>query len=145
MSAYLVTESKVIAAQPQQLFDIVADPAMHVAMDGSGTLQATRGEVPARLSMGATFGMDMKLGTPYKITNTVIEFVEGKQLAWRHFNGHVWRYTFEAVDGGTLVTEQWDARPARNRIFLRLSGFPARSRKGIIATLQNLNELATAK
>jgi len=145
MSAYLVTESKVIAAQPQQLFDIVADPAMHVAMDGSGTLQATRGEVPARLSMGTTFGMDMKLGTPYKITNTVIEFVEGKQLAWRHFNGHVWRYTFEAVDGGTLVTEQWDARPARNRIFLRLSGFPARSRKGIIATLQNLNELATAK
>jgi len=145
MSPYLVTESKLIAAEPQTLFDIVADPAMHVAMDGSGTLQATRGEVPARLSIGTTFGMDMKLGTPYKITNTVIEFVEGKQLAWRHFNGHVWRYTFEAVDGGTLVTEQWDARPARNRIFLRLSGFPARSRKGIIATLQNLNELATAK
>ena len=94
--------------------------------------------------MGATFGMDMKIGAPYKITNTVIEFDEGKQIAWRHFNGHVWRYTFEAVDGGTLVTEQWDARPAPNRIFLRLSGFAGRNRKGIIATLQRLDELVTA-
>jgi hypothetical protein len=145
MSPYLVTESKVIAAEPQQLFDIVADPAMHVEMDGSGTLQATRDEEPARLSMGAKFGMDMKIGAPYKITNTVIEFDEGKQIAWRHFNGHVWRYTFEAVEGGTLVTEQWDARPATNRIILRLSGFPARNRKGIVATLQRLAELVAAK
>ncbi len=145
MSAYLVSESKVIAADPQRLFDIVADPSMHVALDGSGTLQATRGEVPARLSKGAKFGMDMKIGAPYKIMNTVIEFDEGKQIAWRHFNGHVWRYTFEAVDGGTLVTEQWDARPANNKFFLRLSGFPGRNRKGIIATLQHLDELVAAE
>jgi len=145
MSAYLVSESKVIAADPQRLFDIVADPSMHVAMDGSGTLQATRGEVPARLSKGVKFGMDMKIGAPYKIMNTVIEFDEGKQIAWRHFNGHVWRYTFEAVDGGTKVTEQWDARPAKNRIFLRLSGFPGRNRKGIIATLERLDELVAVE
>ncbi|PZS13484.1 MAG: dimethyladenosine transferase [Pseudonocardiales bacterium] len=145
MSAYLVTESKVIAADPQQLFDIVANPAMHVVMDGSGTLQANRGEVPERLSMGAKFGMDMKMGAPYKITNTVIEFEEGERIAWRHFNGHVWRYSFAAVDGGTKVTEQWDARPAKNRLFLRLSGFPGRNRKGILATLQRLEELVAAK
>jgi Polyketide cyclase / dehydrase and lipid transport len=145
MSPYLVSESKVIAADPQRLFDIVADPAMHVAMDGSGTLQATRGEVPVRLSSGAKFGMDMKMGAPYKITNTVIEFDEGKQIAWRHFNGHVWRYVFEPVEGGTKVTEQWDARPAKNRIVLRLTGFPDRNRRGIVATLQRLDELAAAK
>lgn len=145
MSAYLVTESKVIAAEPQRLFDIVADPSMHVSMDGSGSLKAARAGLPARLSLGATFGMDMKLGAPYKITNTVIEFEEGKQIAWRHFNGHVWRYLFEAVDGGTKVTEQWDARPAKNRIILRLSGFPERNRKGILATLDNLAELVAAK
>ena len=55
----------------------------------------------------------------------------------------MWRYLFEPVDGGTKVTEQWDARPAKNRIFLRLSGFPKRNRYGIIATLQRLDELAT--
>jgi hypothetical protein len=145
MSAYLVSESRVIPTEPQRLFDIVADPAMHVAIDGSGTVQATRDEAPARLSKGAKFGMDMKIGAPYKITNTVIEFDEGKQIAWRHFNGHVWRYIFEPVDGGTKVTEQWDARPARNKVFLRLSGFPGRNRKGIVATLQRLDELVSAQ
>lgn len=145
MSSYLVSESKVIAAPAQQLFDIVAEPAMHPAMDGSGTVRANREGGPQRLSMGAKFGMDMKLGAPYKIVNTVVEFDEPTVIAWRHFNGHVWRYLFEPVDGGTRVTEQWDARPAKNRFFLRLAGFPSRNRKGIVATLQRLDELAAAK
>jgi hypothetical protein len=142
VSAYLVSESKVIAAPAQRLFDIVADPAMHPVMDGSGSVQASRSGGPTRLELGSKFGMDMKLGAPYKITNTVIEFDEPNVIAWRHFNGHVWRYLFEPVDGGTRVTEQWDARPAKNRLFLRISGFPARNRAGIIATLDKLAELA---
>ncbi|MGH8960921.1 MAG: SRPBCC family protein [Jatrophihabitantaceae bacterium] len=145
MSAYLVSESKVIAADPQRLFDIVADPAMHPVMDGSGSVQAAREGGPERLSIGAKFGMDMKLGAPYKIVNTVVEFDEPKVIAWRHFNGHVWRYLFEPVDGGTRVTEQWDARPAKNRIFLRLVGFPARNRRGILATLDQLAKLVAAR
>jgi len=143
MSSYLVSESKIIAAEPQRIFDIVADPAMHPVMDGSGTVRASRSGGPQRLAAGAKFGMDMKLGAPYKIVNTVIEFDEPTLIAWRHFNGHVWRYLFEPVDGGTKVTEQWDARPAKNRFFLRLSGFPARNRKGIVATLDRLADLAT--
>jgi hypothetical protein len=141
VSAYLVSESKVIAAEPQRLFDLVADPAIHPVMDGSGSVQAMRDGAPDRLSLGAKFGMDMKLGAGYKIVNTVVEFDEPKVIAWRHFNGHVWRYLFEPVDGGTKVTEQWDARPAKNRIFLRLSGFPARNRKGIVATLDKLSTM----
>lgn len=137
-----MSESKVIAAPAQRLFDIVADPAMHPVMDGSGSVQASRSGGPKRLELGSKFGMDMKLGAPYKITNTVVEFDEPNVIAWRHFNGHVWRYLFEPVDGGTRVTEQWDARPAKNRLFLRISGFPARNRAGIIATLDKLAELA---
>jgi polyketide cyclase/dehydrase/lipid transport protein len=144
MSAYLVSETRTIAADAQRLFDIVADPAMHPVIDGSGSVETAHPDNPARLSLGATFGMDMKLGAPYKITNTVVEFEEGRRLGWRHFNGHVWRYTFEPVDGGTRVTEQWDARRVWNRIALRLSGFPNRNRDGIIATLARLEEVATA-
>jgi Polyketide cyclase / dehydrase and lipid transport len=144
MSAYLVSETRTIAADPQVLFDIVADPAKHPEIDGSGSVQAAHDGNPARLSLGATFGMDMKLGAPYKITNTVVEFEEGRRLAWRHFNGHVWRYTFEPVDGGTEVTEEWDARTVWNKVALRLSGFPKRNRAGIRATLERLDELATA-
>ncbi len=145
MSAYLVSESRIIAADAQKLFDIVADPAMHPRIDGSGTVREIRDGAPPRLALGATFGMDMKMGAPYKILNRVVEFDEPKVLAWRHFNGHVWRYLFEQVDGGTKVTEQWDARPAKNKLVLRLSGFPARNRKGIVATLARLDELATAQ
>jgi hypothetical protein len=145
MSAYLVSESRTIAADPQQLFDIVANPAMHPVIDGSGSVKAFQAGGPERLAMGAKFGMDMKLGAPYKITNTVVEFEDGRLLAWRHFNGHIWRYIFEPVEGGTKVTEQWDARPVWNKIMLRLSGFPKRNRAGILGTLQRLDELTAAK
>jgi hypothetical protein len=142
MTAYLVTETKVIAAEPQALFDIVADPAMHPCMDGSGSVRESRAGAPARLSEGAKFGMDMRLGAAYKITNTVVEFDEPTRIAWRHFNGHIWRYTFEPVDGGTRVSEEWDARPAKNRFVLKLLGFPQRNRAGMKKTLENLAELA---
>jgi hypothetical protein len=141
VSTYLVSESRIIQAEPQRLFDLVADPAMHPRIDGSGSVREMRPGGPARLSLGATFGMDMKLGAPYKITNTVVEFDEPRVIAWRHFNGHVWRYLFEPVEGATKVTEQWDARPAKNRFFLRLSGFPQRNRKGIVASLERLEQL----
>jgi len=145
MSAYLVSESRVIAADPQAVFDIVADPAMHPVMDGSGTVQAVQETAPARLELGATFGMDMKLGAPYKITNEVVEFEEGRRIAWRHFNGHVWRYLFEPVDGGTKVTEQWDARRVWNKLALRVARFPSRNRAGIVATLEKLDRLAVER
>jgi hypothetical protein len=144
MSTYLVSETRVIAADAQRLFDIVADPAMHPVIDGSGSVKAFRAGGPTRLALGTTFGMDMKLGAPYKITNTVVEFDEGRRLAWRHFNGHIWRYIFEPVEGGTKITEQWDARSVWNKLALRLSGFPTRNRAGILGTLQRLDELATA-
>jgi hypothetical protein len=145
MSSYLVSETVIIPADPQTLFDIVADPAMHPVIDGSGSVKAMREGAPKRLALGDTFGMDMKLGTAYKITNTVVEFEEGRLLAWRHFNGHIWRYTFEPVDGGTKVTEQWDARPVWNKLALRLAGFPKRNRAGIQGTLRRLAEVIASE
>jgi hypothetical protein len=145
MSTYLVSETAVIAATPQQLFDIVANPAMHPVIDGSGSVKAVREGTVARLEAGSKFGMDMKLGANYKIMNTVVEFDEPNQIGWRHFNGHVWRYIFEPVEGGTKVTEQWDARTVKNRLALRLMGFPGRNRAGIKATLQRLAEVTAEK
>jgi hypothetical protein len=141
MSAYLVSETATIPADAQRLFDIVADPAQHPVIDGSGSVRSARAGNPERLALGATFGMDMKLGTSYKITNRVVEFEEGRRLAWRHFNGHIWRYVFEPVEGGTKVTEQWDATKVWNKLGLRLAGFPKRNRAGIQAKLKRLAEV----
>jgi Polyketide cyclase / dehydrase and lipid transport len=143
--SYLVSVSKVISAEPQWLFDVVADPAMHPVIDGSGSVQGQQADAPARLSLGARFGMDMKIGARYPIINTVVEFDEGRRIGWRHFNGHVWRYLFEPVPEGTRVTEQWDARPARNRLLLALAGFPRRNRTGMLATLDRLAALVTER
>jgi len=143
MSDGLVSEERIIAADPQSLFDIVADPAMHPVIDGSGSVRAARPGNPPRLSAGATFSMDMQLGAPYKIRNTVVEFDEPHRIAWRHFYGHVWRYRFEPVEGGTRVTEQWDPTNAHNKLFLRLVRFPAHNRQGIRRTLDRLAEIAT--
>lgn len=142
MSIFLVTVHRHIDAPAQSLFDIVADPAQHPAIDGSGSVRRALSGNPARLALGARFGMDMKLGAKYHITNHVIEFDEGRRIAWRHFNGHVWRYTFEPDAGGTVVTEQWDARRVWNRTLLVLAGFPKRNRDGMTATLDRLAEIA---
>jgi len=142
-SKYLVSVSRVIDADPQTLFDIVADPAQHPVIDGSGSVKAVRDRSPERLSLGAKFGMDMHIAANYKVLNTVVEFDEPNVIGWRHFNGHIWRYRFTPVDGGTEVTEQWDARPAKNRFFLLLIGFGRKNKQGMTKTLQRLDRLVT--
>jgi len=142
-SKYLVTVRRTIAADRQALFDIVADPAQHPVIDGSGSVRALREGAPPRLSLGATFGMDMHLAANYQIVNRVVEFREPELIAWRHFNGHLWRYTFTEVPDGTEVVEQWDARTAKNKIGLILLGFPGRNRTGMTNTLRRLDQLAT--
>ncbi len=141
-SPYLVSVSRVIDATPQRLFDLVATPAMHPVLDGGGTVKAVRDGGPQRLSLGSTFAMDMHLAADYKILNRVVEFEEGRRIGWRHFNGHIWRYLFEPTATGTTVTEQWDAREAKNRLALRLLRFPARNRAAIEGTLRRLDEVA---
>lgn len=143
MDRYLVSVERTIAATPQRLFDIVANPARHPLIDGSGSVRASRQDNPQRLSLGAEFAMDMKLGAAYRITNRVTEFDEPRRIAWRHFNGHIWRYLFQAVSDGTRVTEQWDATAVWNRALLSLAGFPERNRRGMTATLQRLDEAVT--
>ncbi len=127
-----------VAAEPQAIFDLLADPAQHVLIDGSGTVKATSGEPPARLSLGAKFSMSMKMGMPYKITNEVIEFDEPNVIAWRHIGHHVWRYRLRPVDGGTEVTEEFDWGVARVPVALKLTGLTKKNARAIEATLDRL-------
>lgn len=140
-SRYLVSVTKVIPTDRQRLFDVLADPAQHPLIDGSGSVKAARPSAPRRLSLGATFAMDMRLRVDYRIKNTVVEFEEPSVIAWRHFNGHIWRYRFTEVPGGTEVTEEWDARGVWNRRILVLLRFPQLNRAGMTATLDGLAEL----
>jgi uncharacterized protein YndB with AHSA1/START domain len=140
-----IVVEKLIAAEPARIFDVIADSAQHPAIDGGGTVRAAGNGNPERLSAGARFGMDMKLGAAYRISNRVVEFEEGRVIAWRHFNGHVWRYVLTPAEGGTLVREEWDPANARHHAVLRLLGFPRRNRAAMTATLVKLDALVTGR
>lgn len=129
-----------VGASPPDVFALLADPARHPDFDGSGTVRRARGN-PERLTLGAKFGMDMRLGLPYRITNTVVELEEDRLIAWRHIGGHRWRYELEPTDGGTRITETFDWSTARFPLGLEWAGVPGRNRKAIIATLDRIEAL----
>lgn len=139
-----VSTSRVIPAERQRIFDVLADPTMHPVIDGSGTVRDAQQDGPERLDHGARFGMSMKMGAPYKIANTVVEFDEGKRLAWCHFHGHRWRYELEDVAGGTKVTETFDWSTARTKWTLEMAGIPKRNLEAMERTLERLEEVVTA-
>ncbi|MEO5973805.1 MAG: SRPBCC family protein [Ilumatobacteraceae bacterium] len=136
----IVSVDQIVHATPESIFNLLADPRQHPVIDGSGTVRKSQGDTPQRLSLGSKFGMDMKIGIPYKITNEVIEFNEGRQIAWRHFGGHVWRYFLEPVDGGTKVTEQFDYANSRSKLFLKVTGAIPKNEKAMRITLKNLEK-----
>ncbi len=150
MADRVVSVSRVIHATPEAIFDVIADPARHGEIDGSDTVQDTRGE-STRLALGSTFGMDMTMGPlPYRITNRVKEFEENRLLAWAHFGGHRWRYELEPieVDGepATKVTESFDwstTNPLAAK-GIELAGYPKRHPANMAATLDRLATVVEA-
>ena len=132
-----VSRTVTVAASPSEIFDLLAEPARHAEIDGSGTVKGQlRG--PSRLSLGAKFGMKMRVLVPYVITNEVVEFEPDRRIAWRHVGHHVWRYELTGVEGGTSVTETFDWAPSRSPKALELMRYPARNAAGIEATLARL-------
>ena len=143
MADRVVSVSRVIKAPPEVIFDILADPARHGEIDGSGMVQNARGE-SKRLALGSKFGMDMKFGfLPYRITNTVVEFEENRLITWQHFGKHRWRYELEPVDDGaaTKVTESFDWSTAAIPQAIELMGYPKQHPANMEATLERLATL----
>ena len=119
-----VSVSRVIAAPPERIFAVLRDPAQHPLIDGSGTVRHAKGDAPALLELGSKFGMDMKMGVPYSIKSTVVEYEPDQLIAWRHIGHHVWRYRLKPVEGGTEVTETFDWSTARSPKAIELMGYP---------------------
>lgn len=138
MSERVISVSRVVKATPAVIFDLLADPAQHGRIDGSGMVQNVRGG-GRRLTLGSRFGMDMKIGPiPYRITNTVVEFEEDRLIAWQHFGKHRWRYRLQPVDGSTLVTEQFDWSTSVFPKAIELMGYPKKHVGNIERTLERL-------
>ena len=80
----VIITSRLIPAPAAAIFELLARPALHPMIDGSGSVKGVQERTPERLSPGARFGMQMKIGVPYKILPRVEEFEEGRLISWRH-------------------------------------------------------------
>jgi len=150
MSTTSVSVDRVIEAPAAAIFDVVADASRHPEIDGSGSVVRPKGAVPERLSLGATFGMHMKLGVPYSMTNTVIEFEPDRRIAWqtvlagplgRFIGGRIWRYELEEAVGGTKVTETWDISRDKQAFFLKHGKVGQQTAGSMSKTLDRLAQI----
>jgi uncharacterized protein YndB with AHSA1/START domain len=128
VSANAVTVSRRIEAPAETIFRVLANPARHPDLDGSGMLRSV---VTNRVisTVGDVFVMKMyfdRLGD-YEMNNRVVEFEPNRRIAWEpepgqgHPDaasegaapvakwGHWWAFDLQPDgEGATIVTEIYD-------------------------------------
>jgi uncharacterized protein YndB with AHSA1/START domain len=147
----ITTVERIIPASPEAIFALISDPSRHSEIDGSGTVREAK-DAPRQLTLGSTFGMDMKMAIPYSMVNTVVEFEPNRLIAWKPassiaiiskvLGGPIWRYELEPVDGGTRVRESWDLSEDRIKFVLK----PLLRKKtiaGMTDTLKRIEQILT--
>lgn len=118
-SAERIEVQRTIPAAAERIFAVLRDPQGHVTIDSSGMLQDATGEPAARVGDEFVVHMDREslndypMGK-YDVTVTITTFEPDREIAWTILGqikpqiGHVYGYTLEPVEGGTLVTSYYD-------------------------------------
>jgi hypothetical protein len=142
-----VSVQAVVDAPASAVFDLLADPARHVSIDGSAQgagVGQVRGVLrgPDRLYLGARFAMRMRLGLPYALVNRVTEFEEGRRIAWTHVSHAFWRYELEPSPADrTRVTETFDMSASWLVPLYRRADVLGRNEAGMRRTLARLADV----
>lgn len=108
----IVSASRSIAASSEALFELIADPAKQPGWDGNDNLA----EAPPEQRVHATGDVFTMTLTNGKVRqNYVVEFDEGRRIAWRPAEpgkqppGHLWRWELDPIDAATTrVTHTYD-------------------------------------
>jgi hypothetical protein len=110
---------RTIAADPAAIFAVLCDPHGHVAIDSTGMLMDASGDPVTAAGDSFVVHMDREalndfpMGL-YDVTVTITTLIPDQEIAWtilgqiRPQIGHVYGYTLEPVNGGTLVTSYYD-------------------------------------
>ena len=139
-----VSASREINAGPGPIFELIADPAQQPRWDGNDNLaHAADGQRVRRL--GDVFVMTLTHGGVRE--NHVVEFEEGRLIAWRPAEpgreppGHLWRWELEpAGASGTRVTSTYDWTQLTDETRLRRARATTPDR--LRASLDRLADLA---
>jgi hypothetical protein len=110
---------RTILADPAAIFRVLCDPRGHVKIDSSGMLMDASGEPVTAVGDSFVVHMDREaLGDypmgRYDVTVTITTLEADREIAWTILGtikpqiGHIYGYTLEPVDEGTLVTSYYD-------------------------------------
>jgi uncharacterized protein YndB with AHSA1/START domain len=144
-----------IDAPAEIVFDVLADPTTHQAIDGTGWVRESL-DGKRLTEVGQIFRMAMYHenygGMHYVMANRVEVFQPPHAIAWLpgqgaddanlEFGGWIWRYDLEPVDNHrtqVTLTYDWSAVPAALREHI---GFPPFDRQHLDNSLKNLARLA---
>ncbi len=145
-----VTVSRVIDARPETLYDLVAD-ITNMGRLSPETTSATWIGSATTASPGVRFKGSNAIGKVTWSTKPTITAADpGRRFAFQVPGraGPLWEYRFEAVDGGTRVTESMSQQrpsPGPIRFLQRRGGVTDRAahlHQGMTTTLDRLAELA---
>ena len=149
MSDERIEIQRLIDAPAADIFGVLCDPQGHVAIDSTGMLQSADGDPVSAIGDEFVVHMDREslndypLGL-YDVTVTICTFEQDREIAWKILGqirpqiGHIYGYTLEPVEGGTLVTSYYDwsqIDPAwrEANIFTVISELAVRATLGILA------------
>ena len=108
----IVQASRTVNASAAEIFELIADPARQPEWDGNDNLA----EAPAGQRItGSDQEFTMKLTNGESRTNYVVEFEEGRRIAWNPAptgeqpRGHLFRWELNPIDEHTTeVTHTYD-------------------------------------
>lgn len=110
--ARIVSVTREVSAPAGRVFELIADPAQQPRWDGNDNLARADGGQRVH-AVGDVFVMTLRNGAVRE--NHVVEFEEGRRIAWRPAEpggeppGHLWAWTLEPLDASrTLVTHTYD-------------------------------------
>lgn len=131
----------VVDAPPDAVFDYLRRPANHPEISGNGSVQGTRVGPDVLGAVGEKFGMKMKQGLPYNITNKVVRYEENRVISWAHMMGNTWTWELEPTDDGrTTVTEVYDQGPAKAGFLLKIMGYPKGHVDNVAKSVANVRD-----
>ncbi|WP_367125553.1 polyketide cyclase [Streptomyces phytohabitans] len=151
-----VSATLTVPAPAARVFAVLADPAAHAAIDGTGWVQEPVDLAPLT-AVGQLFRMGMyHSGHPdgtYEVVNRVHVYEPPRAVGWftgyrrddgeLEFGGWYWRYDLERLDPSTTavtLTYDWSAVPDSVRAYLR---FPMFGPHHLTDSLTHLSTLAT--
>jgi len=136
----VVCASREISAAADRIFELIADPAEQPRWDGNDNLRHADAGQRVR-AVGDVFTMTLLRHGIRE--NTIVEFEEGRVIAWRpnvpgrQPPGHLWRWELEPIDQDrTRVTHTYDWTELNDR-----SRFPrarATTTERLAASLERL-------